>query len=70
MQGVGTAMTRKKIDEAKLDAVSQRLRDMFQAVESMPIPDRLMSIIDQLDEGDETASGAPRRAANQAARSA
>ncbi len=69
MQAVGTAMTRKEIDQAKLDAVSQRLREMFQAVEAMPIPDRLMSIIDQLDEG-EDAGAAPLRAVNRASRSA
>ena len=62
-------MTRNKVSQAKLDAVSQRLRDMFQAVESMPIPDRLMSVIDQLDEGDAALAPAPRRAASRRARS-
>lgn len=62
-------MTRKEINSAKVDAVSQRLREMFQAVESMPIPDRLMSIIDQLDEGDDPVAAAPRRAANRRATS-
>lgn len=62
-------MTRNKIDQAKLDAVALQLREMFQAVESMPIPDRLMSIIDQLDEGEEAAVPAPRRVANRRATS-
>lgn len=62
-------MTRNKVSQAKLDAVSQRLRDMFHAVESMPIPDRLMSIIDQLDEGEAAMEPAPQRMASRRARS-
>jgi hypothetical protein len=62
-------MTRKEIDRAKLDAVSRSLREMFQAVESMPVPDRLMSIIDQLDDGSDTVVEAPRRVANRRATS-
>lgn len=62
-------MTRNKIDQAKLDAVSLHLREMFQAVESMPIPDRLMSVIDQLDDGEDEAAPAPRRMANRRATS-
>lgn len=53
-------MTRKSAEQAKLDAVSQQLREMFQAAESLPIPDRLMSVIDQLDEDEPVP--APRRA--------
>jgi hypothetical protein len=62
-------MTRKKIDQARIDAVSTRLRQMFQAVESMPIPDRLMSVIDQLDEGEAGPAPTARRSATRRATS-
>lgn len=56
-------MTRKKSGDARIDAVSRQLREMFAAAEAMPIPDRLMSVIDQLDEGEPLAAQAPRRVA-------
>lgn len=56
-------MPRTHTDRAKVQAVTQRLRDMFQALENRPIPDRLMSIIDQLDDGEDSAAR-PRRLAN------
>ncbi|HEY9217191.1 MAG TPA: NepR family anti-sigma factor [Phenylobacterium sp.] len=40
-----------RTSKAKVEAVSAQLREMFQALEMRPIPDRLMSIIDQLDDG-------------------
>lgn len=35
---------------ASAERVDQALRDLFRAVAQRPIPDRLMSVIDQLDE--------------------
>jgi hypothetical protein len=46
-------MPRKLSDQAKVEAVTQRLREMFEALEKRPIPDRLMSVVDQLDDGED-----------------
>lgn len=54
-------MPRNPIDRTRVEAVDQRLRAMFAALESRPIPDRLLSIVDQMDDGADQA--APRRRA-------
>lgn len=59
-------MPRKLSDRAKVEGVTQRLREMFEALEKRPIPDRLMSVIDQLDDVDEQPA-AGRRIANRRA---
>ncbi|MDD3837421.1 MAG: hypothetical protein WCY15_09105 [Phenylobacterium sp.] len=61
-------MTRRTTRPARLDTVSTQLREMFEAAEALPIPDRLWSVIDQLDEGEAEVKAAPavRRAAGRA----
>lgn len=59
-------MARQLTDRAKVDAVTQRLREMFEALESRPIPDRLMSVIDQLDDDDAAPVTPPRIASRHA----
>ncbi|MET0295174.1 MAG: NepR family anti-sigma factor [Phenylobacterium sp.] len=62
-------MPRSTLDRARVDAVSRQLRQMFQALENRPIPDRLMSIIDQLDDSD-VEPAQPARLASRRATSA
>ena len=49
-------MARKSLTEKrKTQALANGLRSMFRALEQRPAPDRLVSVMDQLDEGDEAA---------------
>jgi hypothetical protein len=45
-------MTRKPSDAARLAALDTALRDMLQAFSAQPIPSRLMSVLDQLDDSE------------------
>lgn len=38
-------------DREKTRAIGQALKGMFKALQSRPVPDRLRSVVDQLDEG-------------------
>jgi hypothetical protein len=44
--------TKSKSDRAKKAAVDKALRGMFGRLQARPVPDRLMSIVDQLDAPD------------------
>jgi hypothetical protein len=55
-------MTRKSLEEMrKAQALDGGLRGMFRALEQRPLPDRLTSVVDQLDEGEAAAPLAARR---------
>lgn len=43
-------MPRKTADRDLAAALDKGLRDMFRALETRPVPDRVRSITDQLDE--------------------
>jgi hypothetical protein len=45
----------------KAPALDSGLREMFRALELRPAPDRLISIVDQLDEGEAATPRAARR---------
>lgn len=45
--------------EQKKAAVDAALRDMFRALENRALPDRIRSVVDQLDEGE--AASAPKQ---------
>jgi hypothetical protein len=45
----------------KARALDGGLREMFRALELRPAPDRLMSVVDQLDEGEAPPPRAARR---------
>lgn len=52
-------MTRKRERAAALDA---SLKGMFRALQARPLPDRLRSVVEQLDDGSPAApSAAPAR---------
>jgi hypothetical protein len=38
-------------DGQKASALSRTLRGMFKSLEARPVPDRLRSVVDQLDDG-------------------
>jgi len=42
-------------DRKKVEALKAGLRALFRRLESRPVPDRLRSVVDQLDEGDQAA---------------
>ncbi|MDB5427040.1 MAG: hypothetical protein JWR47_1308 [Phenylobacterium sp.] len=45
-------MARKSAgDRAKRQALDKGLKAMFRAVEQRPVPDRILSVAEQLDEG-------------------
>ena len=46
--------------EQKKAAVDAALRDMFRALETRALPDRIRSVVDQLDEGEPLVT-APRK---------
>lgn len=41
--------TKTGTDRARKDALGKALRGMFGKLQARPVPDRLMSIVDQLD---------------------
>ncbi|MDP3173746.1 MAG: NepR family anti-sigma factor [Phenylobacterium sp.] len=43
-------MARKAVDLDRLTHVDAALRGMFEALQSLPLPSRLLSLIDQLDD--------------------
>lgn len=43
---------RRKHPHGQAAAIDQAVKAMFQAVERQPVPSRLRSIVDQLDEGE------------------
>jgi len=43
-------MPRRKAEDAAGSALTKALRGLFRALESRPLPDRLRSVVDQLDE--------------------
>jgi hypothetical protein len=43
-------MARTSPELADLDGIDARLREMFAALAALPIPSRLLSVIDQIDE--------------------
>lgn len=43
-------MARKTADRDLAAALDKGLRDMFRSMENRPVPDRVRSIVDQLDE--------------------
>ncbi|MDO8410743.1 MAG: hypothetical protein Q7S93_11875 [Phenylobacterium sp.] len=46
------------------DELTQQLSDMFQTIQSQPVPDRILSVVDQLDgDAESTAPPAAPRAA-------
>jgi hypothetical protein len=45
-------MARKSVDTGRGKALGDSLRGMFRALEQRPLPDRLRSVVDQLDEGE------------------
>jgi hypothetical protein len=45
-------MVRKAVDPAKLADIDEALRGLFSVLQNQPLPSRLLSLIDQLDEGD------------------
>ena len=51
----------KATDRAKVSALERALGAMFARLQARPIPDRLMSIVDQLDAPDQSASRKARR---------
>ena len=51
-------MARKSLmEKRRVQALAEGLRGMFRALEKRPTPDRLMSVVDQLEDGE----GAPDR---------
>ena len=56
-------MSRDKQRKRKLAAIDDKLKRMVQDAQRLPIPSRLMSVLDQLDEGDgaQAAEPAPAR---------
>jgi hypothetical protein len=40
-------------DRTRAEALGKALRGMFKALEARPAPDRLRSVVDQLDEGED-----------------
>jgi len=50
--GTGTMATKAATDRAKKTALDKALRGLFGKLQARPLPDRLMSIVDQLDEAD------------------
>ena len=51
-------MPRRTDQRMKLEAVDQALRDMFRSISRQPLPDRLRSIVDQLDDGEDSSPAA------------
>lgn len=45
------------------DDLTQQLSDMFQQIQSQPVPDRITSVVDQLDGDPEAEAAAPARVA-------
>lgn len=45
-------MPRKKTDETASARLTKTLRGLFKSLEARPVPDRLRSVVDQLDDGD------------------
>ncbi len=45
------------------DDLTQQLSDMFQQIQSQPVPDRITSVVDQLDGDPEPDAATPARAA-------
>jgi hypothetical protein len=45
-------MTKRKERKRKLAAVDAKLREMVKAIEDQPVPSRLLSVLDQLDDED------------------
>ena len=46
-------MARKSLTEkCKTQALANGLRGMFRALEQRPLPDKLVAVVDQLDEGE------------------
>jgi hypothetical protein len=51
-------MARKSLTEkCKTQALANGLRGMFRALEQRPLPDKLVSVVDQLDEGEAASPG-------------
>jgi hypothetical protein len=42
-------------EQEKISALGKALRSMFRALESRPVPDRLRSVVDELDEAETPA---------------
>jgi len=55
-------MARKSLTEKRrLEALGAQLRGLFRALEQRPVPDRLGSAVDQLDESDRPSKAKSRR---------
>lgn len=52
ISGRESPMPRKKPDGTQKAAVSRALRGMFRAIENRPLPDRLRSVVDQMNPDD------------------
>lgn len=48
-------MTRKTSEPAKRAALASHLKQMFRSLSARPVPDTIMSVVDQLDEGEAAA---------------
>ena len=55
-------MARKSLTEKRrVQALADGLRGMFRALEQRPLPDRLTSVVEQLDEGEAQADRKTKR---------
>lgn len=54
-------MTQKSPDPARLAELDAALRAMLDAISARPIPGRVLSVVDQLDEGDAEPNPLARR---------
>jgi anti-sigma factor RsiW len=50
---MGRMAPKTAAEHEKMSALNRALKGMFKTLQSRPVPDRLRSVVDQLDEGDE-----------------
>jgi hypothetical protein len=48
-------------EREKVSALERALKGMFRTLQNRPVPDRLRSVVDQLDEGDGPADARTRK---------
>jgi hypothetical protein len=48
-------MTRKTSEPARRAALAAHLKQMFRSLSARPVPDRIRSVVDQLDDGEVSA---------------